>query len=647
MATERPKSPDPTAPPMAGPPLWQLGALVAVGVLFAYWPSVHGGALWDDGAHLTRPDLRGASGLFRIWTNLRETQQYYPVLHSAFWFEHRLWGDASLGYHLLNMTLHGLSACVLAALLARLWRMGEGREPRGAAALAGLLFAVHPVCVESVAWMSEQKNTLSLLLYLLSGWLYLDFSETRRRRAYVGASLLFAAALGTKTVTASLPAAILLVLWWRRGRLQARRDVAPLLPWFLIAASSGLLTAWVERHVVGADGAGFDLAPAERLLLAGRVVWFYLGKLVWPTDLTFIYPRWDPVAGWAGAALLAASLALTGALFAVRGRARGPLAAWLFFAGSLFPVLGFFNVFPFLYSFVADHFQYLASVGAFAAAGWAATRLVEALPARARPVGWALCLALAALLALLARNRSGAFRDSETLYRDTLDKNPACWMAYNNLAVELAAAGKTAEALDHYRSALKIRPNYPEAHNNLGNLLAGQPGAEGEALLHYREALRLRPGFAEAHTDLANLLARTPGGDEEALEHYMEALRLRPDDPGTRFGLAALLARLPGREREAEEQYRASLALEPDSPEAHSNLGILLARSPGREREALAEFAEAARINPRYVGAYLNAAILEVNLGKPGEARESCRRALAVDPQNALALRILEGLGSP
>ena len=619
--------------------------LVALVVLFVYWPSIRGGFLWDDAAHITRADLRPLSGLVKIWANLRETQQYYPVLHSAFWLEHRIWGDSTSGYHLVNMALHGFNACLFSALLSRLFRMGSIQaDPWGAAALAGLLFAAHPVCVESVAWMSEQKNTLSLALYLLAAWVYLDFCETRRLKPYVGSSMLFLAALGTKTVTATLPGALLVVLWWRHGRIQARRDVLPLVPWFAVAAASGILTAWVERHVVGAEGAGFELAPFDRLLLSGRIVWFYLGKLAWPADLAFIYPRWrldaDP---WAAIPLLGA-MAITALFWAIRSRWRGPLAAWLFFVGSLFPVLGFFNIFPFLYSYVADHFQYMASMGILAAAACSLATLVERRSRGITTAGRVLCLALVAGLAAIARARSSAFLSSEILYRDTLSKNPSCWMAENNLAAELEGQGRAAEAFDHYRSALRIRPDYPEAHNNLGNFLLKTRGSTTEARYHYEEALRIRPGFAEAHTDLANLLSSTPGAEQEAIGHYETALALKPGDSQIHFDLAALLARLPGREAEAEAQYEASISLNPGSAEAHSNLGVLLARTPGREGEALAEFAEAVRVDPSYVAAHLNAAILEVHLGRLGDARNSCERALSKDPGNPLALQILDGL---
>ena len=258
-------------------------------------------------------------------------------------------------------------ACIVPdeATLQRVFAGDAGsvrRIPAGAEWLAALLFALHPVAVESVAWIAEQKNTLSAVLYFCAVLAYLRFDNRRRGAAYALATGLFLAALLTKTVTASLPAALLVVFWWRRGRLGWRRDVLPLLPWFAAGIAAGWVTARFEYTRIGAQGADFALSVAQRCLLAGRVFWFYLGKLLWPADLIFIYPRWtvDAAQVWQWLFPFGA-LALLLVLW--RGRRRGPLAAVLFFAGTLFPALGFVNVFPFLFSFVADHFQYLACAG--------------------------------------------------------------------------------------------------------------------------------------------------------------------------------------------------------------------------------------------------------------------------------------------
>ena len=330
--------------------------LIVCCTFLAYLPALSGGLLWDDAAHVTRPELRSLHGLWRIWSDLGATQQYYPLLHSAFWVEYKLWGDATLGYHLLNLLLHAAAAILVMLIMRRLGLPG--------AWLAALIFALHPVCVESVAWIAEQKNTLSTVFYLSAALLYLHFDQTRRRSQYFLALALFVMALLSKTVTDTLPAALLVVFWWRRGRIGWKRDVLPLLPWFALGAAAGIFTAWVERTLVGAEGPDFALTLVERFLVAGRAIWFYVGKLVWPANLMFFYPRWrvDSTEWWQYLFPLAALAALAGLCLLARKR-RGPLAGALIFAGTLFPALGFFNVYPFVYSYVADHFQYVASLG--------------------------------------------------------------------------------------------------------------------------------------------------------------------------------------------------------------------------------------------------------------------------------------------
>src|SRR5215469_1554199 len=264
-------------------------ALVLGATLIAYLPALHGGLLWDDDHHVTSPELQSLHGLWRIWFEPGATQQYYPLLHSAFWFERHFWGDAVLGYHLVNVMLHAAAACLVIAIARRLELPG--------ARLAGFIFALHPLCVEAVAWISEQKSTLSAVLYLASALVYLGFDRTRRRSHYLLALGLFVLALLAKTVTATLPAALLVVFWWRRGRLDWRRDALPLLPWFALGAAAGIVTASIERTSIGAQGPDFALSFAQRLLLAGRALCFYLSKVLRPSDLIFTYPRWTLNAG--------------------------------------------------------------------------------------------------------------------------------------------------------------------------------------------------------------------------------------------------------------------------------------------------------------------------------------------------------------
>ena len=592
-----------SSPPTARPGIWGMVAVVFGLVLGCYWPALRGGLVWDDPAHVTAPELRSVAGLGRIWTDVRATQQYYPILHSAFWIEHRLWGDATLGYHVVNVLLHAASCCLLALFLRRLWR-GSG-VPAGAEWLAALLFVVHPVCVESVAWISEQKNTLSLLFYLLAALVYLDFVDERKPAAYACALFFFLLALATKSVTATLPGALLVVLWWRQGRLEWKRDVTPLLPWLVIGAGAGLFTVWVERSVVGAVGAVYDLSLLQRALLAGRAIWFYLGKLVWSADLIFVYPRWDvPVAGAAWAVSLLAAISVTAILWRLRRRSRGPLAGWLFFVGTLFPALGFFNIFPFVYSYVADHFQYVPMLGVIVPVAAGLARLAAGSAPTLRLAARGAALLLVAGLAVLSNRQSALYRSGETLYRATLEKNPACWMAHNNLATLLSRQpGHELEAIAHYESALPGNPHRSEVEYNLAKLLARLPGRTAEAQTHYEHALALDPSLAGAHNDLAALLASRPGHEAEVIAHYEAALRLDPSLMDTRFNLASHLARQSSRQPEAISHLEQVLRANPDDAEAHYVLAAVLA-DQHRLDEAIAHCKQALRLKPDYVAAH-------------------------------------------
>ena len=576
-------------------------ALLSFATLIAYLPALHGALLWDDDHHLTSPDLQSLRGLWRIWFDLGATQQYYPLLHSAFWIEHRIWGDSVLGYHMATVLLHATAAFLLIAILRRLSLPG--------ARIAGFIFALHPVCVESVAWISEQKSTLSGVLYFCSALAYLHFDQTRRKRKYLLATGLFVLALLSKTVTATLPAALLVVLWWQRGRVDWRRDARPLLPWLALGACAGIFTAWMERTSIGAQGPDFALALAARFLLAGRAICFYTGKLLWPADLMFTYPRWTLDAReWWQYLFPAGVVAVAIALSLAARRHRGPLAGFLFFAGTLFPVLGFLNVYPFPFSFVADHFQYLACLGIIvpAASGLAmAARRVWPGPSRLPRI--CASVAFLAVLGILTWRQSVMYRDAETLYRTTLARNPASWMARQNLCAMLVPRpGGLAEAIAQCEAALRIKPNYAEAHNNLGTAWAQMPDRLADAIAEFRAALAAKPEFAEAHFNLANALAQTRGRQFEAIAEYGSALRTRPAYLEARMNLGTLLSRMPGRMADAIAEYRSALRLAPNLPEAHNNLGSALAQLPGHLPDAIAEYRAAIEIDPRYAKAHNN-----------------------------------------
>lgn len=595
-ATKRTRSGQkPVAPVQPSRPLrrahgdFAWAALLAGAVFAAYWPALLGSLIVDDAAHITPRALRSWQGLWRIWTEPGASLQYYPVLHTAFWIEHKLWGDSVLGYHLVNVFQHIVAALLVVLIVKRLELPGHW--------LAGFLFALHPVCVEAVAWISEQKSTLSAVFYLSSALAYLRFDRSRSRLAYAGSFVFFLAALGSKTVTASLPAALLLVLWWQRGRLSLRREVAPLAPWFLLSAGAGVFTAWMEREFIGAQGPEFAFRFLDRCLIAGRAVWFYLTKLLWPAGLTFVYPRWhvDSSAWWQY--LYPLAVAVTVAVFwLARGKSRGPLTAFLFFVGTLFPALGFINVYPFLYSFVADHYQYLATIGIFAAAAAGLTSLRLYLAPSGRPFWSAALTALVVLLGVLSRTQAGIYRDAETLYRYVLSRNPSCWMAHNNLGrVLLDSPGRVEEAELHLRQAIRLNPGSSMSHYNLGALYEKLPDRLDDAVLEYEQAASISPGFAEAHDALGKVLL-LKGRSSEAIQRFSAALRLKPEDPRTHNNLGVALARV-GRPAEALPHFDAALRLDPEFVEAHANRGLALA-TLGRLPEAATALETALRLQP-------------------------------------------------
>jgi Flp pilus assembly protein TadD len=514
-------------------PVWQGGLLVLL-VLLAYLPALHGGFIWDDDAYVTNNlTLHDLGGLQRIWFEIGAVPQYYPMVHTTFWLEYHLWGLHPFGYHLINVLLQATAAMLLWRVLLRLRIQG--------AWLAASLFALHPVGVESVAWITERKNVLSAVFYFTAALAYLRFAAWEepggpnrlRWRWYRVALVLFLAALFSKTVTCSLPAALLLVCWWKQGHVP-RRDVWPLLPFFALGMGLGLMTAWMEKFNVGAQGAEWSLSLADRCLIAGRALWFYAGKLAWPAPLTFIYPRWkiEPAAWWQWLFPMAAAGVVAGLWLARRRLGKGPLVAVLFFAGTLGPALGFVDVFPMRYSFVADHFQYLASVGLTTLCAAGLVRIPRIIPA-----------ALIVLLGVLTWRQAGIYRNLEILWRDTLAKNPDCSMAYNNLGSLLYDQGHMEEAMEYYRKAIQIDPNNCEAFINLGIAFAAR-GESDKAIESYRRAIQIHPNDCDTLNNLGSTLARE-GRIDQAIKNYRQAIQINPNHCSALNNLALLLAASP------------------------------------------------------------------------------------------------------
>jgi len=539
-------------------------AALVLAVVLAHAMALTAGFVWDDDDYVTEnATLLDAPGLARIWTTLGATPQYYPLVHTTFWVEHHFWGERPLGYHAVNVLLHAGSALLVWTILRRLSVPG--------AWLAAALFGVHPVHAESVAWIAERKNVLSGLLYLaaLLAWVRFDEEEPGsepRRSTWTRSILLYVLALLSKTVTATLPAAMLVFAWWRRGRI-TRRDVVPTLPFFALGAAAGFLTSWMERFHVGASGGDWSLSFLDRFLVAGRAFWFYLGKLVGPHPLMFVYPRWK-VETWDASAWLwplSAALVLL-ALWLLRDRiGRGPLAAMLFFGVTLGPALGFVNVYPMRFSYVADHFQYLASLGPIA--------LAAALLARIdRRVLLGLVPALLLALSAVTWRQERAYRDEETLWRRTIATDPRVFIAQNNLGGILMERGRLDEAEAHLLRAIDIEPTYPEGYDNLGILL-DRRGKIDEAIERYRQALRLDPRYAYSHNNLGISLAEQ-GRLDEAIASFTEAIRLKPGFARAHFNLGVAYARSGDRER-AIAALREASRLDPSDADIRKALATL------------------------------------------------------------------------
>jgi Flp pilus assembly protein TadD len=582
---------------------WLFCLILAVITLMAYQPAWHGQLLWDDDNTTTRPELRSLDGLKRIWIQPMATAQYYPLLFTSYWIQQRLLGESTTGYHFVNLLLH-IGCVVLVLKILRFLRI-PGAE------LAAVIFALHPVNVETVAWISERKNTLSGIFALAATLWYLKFDERERRdrrsrptnisAAYALAIGFFVLGLLSKTAIVTLPLAWLAIVWWKRGVISWRRDIVPVVPFLFLSAAAGLVTRWFEDTGIGYKATILDLSLLDRFLIAGRAFWFQLGNLFWPSNLMFVYPRWEINAGvWWQYLFPIGVLGLLVILWSLRRWSRAPLAGVLVYLLLLLPSLGFLNIYFFIYSFVADHWQYLACLGII-------TPCASGIVLLARRLNWetwlepATTLVIGGSLFVLTWNQSRMYTDIETLYRTTIARNPVCWMAQVNLgnilykedripeamdlfnqALEIKPAvahyslgnalmqkGRTTQAIEEYQQALRINPDYPEAQNNLGNALF-LTGQTSEAIERYREAVRINPGYAEAHNNLGNALVQT-GRASEAIDHFKEALRMNPTSASTHNNLGAALAQM-GRISEAIEQFNMALRINPRNVDARNNL---------------------------------------------------------------------------
>lgn len=627
----------------------QLPTVVAAALLIgvtcvAYLPAMNGKFLFDDDVMLTSNELiQDSDGLYRFWFTL-EPLDYWPVSNTSLWLEWRMWGMKPFGYHVINLALHLGAALLLWAVLRKLSIPG--------AYLAALFWAIHPVNVESVAWISQRKTVLATVFFLLSILWYLKGESQRGTvpfcsedvakegqsprliwRWYWLSLLAFVLGMLSKGSIAILPLVLLLIAWWQSGEITVR-EIARTAPFFVVAAVLVVVNIWFQNHEWGESTR--SITPLERLLGAAVAVWFYLFKAVAPIHLLFFYPQWEIHANelrwWLP---LLAAIAVTAGLCWRRETAwgRAILFAWGYFCIALVPVLGFTDVAYMRFAMVADHYQYVAlmSVTALVAAGvawgWAKFSLT------ARCVEAAGCVVLVAALAVLSWRQSGLYRDAITLYQGTLAGNPTSWLAHNNLGKELLDLNEIPEAVEHLQEALRLHPDYAAAHFNLGNVLVKLQRMP-EAVEQFQEAVRIRPYYAKAHDNLGLALFQT-GQPEAAIEHLRMAVKLktRNADAQNNLGLALFNT---GQTHEAFEHLSEAVRLNPDFPNAQYNLGNLYLKL-GRPPEAIDRYQVALRLNPEFAQAHNNLGMALMGLSQQQEALQHFQSALQYKPEFPMA----------
>jgi protein O-mannosyl-transferase len=619
------------------------GALIAIAVLAAYWPSCAGNFIGDDTYYIVEDALiRSPGGGLTTWVT-SEQQDYCPVATTAFWAEWHIFGTWTTGYHLVSLAIHVANCLLIWAILRRLAIPGGW--------LAAVLFAVHPVNVESVAWIFQQRGSLALLFSLIAVLVYL-------RGNYWWAVLAFIAAMLSKGSAATLAVALLAILWWQRGRL-TRRDLADSAAFFFVAIFLTIVNVWFQHRYAG--GAIREADFAQRLAGAGAVFWFYLSKALVPIDLVFAYSQWKIDTGnliwWAPLLALLVAGALAWWFRGVIAVGALVVAGTLYFV-ALLPVLGLVDVGYMRYSLVADHYQYMAIVAIVAL-------VAAALWILPRRIAIGLGGALACVLAYQTFQQAGLYAGPIELYGATLRGNPDSWLTHQNLAVELVRLGRTDEAIAEYKRALAIKPDYALADANLA-IEYRRAGKYQQAVEYYTRALEIEPTMARAQQGIAASL-RALGKDEEAAQHeragahlqsrlwsiespddhyqrglwllnqgktgesiaeFQIALEANADFPEALNGLGTAYL-VMGKLKEAQEPLERAVQLKPEFADAQNTLGTALANQ-GRMSEALSHFRLSARYQPNSLNAWKNVAAAAGALGRKEDAVSASREALRI-----------------
>ncbi len=617
---------------------WNLGLILFIAVILTYLPVWWAGYIWDDDVLVTQnPCIVGPLGLQAIWTT--NAADICPLVITTFWMEHALWGLAPLPYHLVNVFLQGTCAVLLWRVLRRLQVPG--------AWLGAALWALHPVAVESVAWITEMKNTESCLFFLLSILFFLKCVRSERTASSRESSwnylltLLFAAlAMASKSSTVILPVVLLLCAWWidhhRERDNWQWRNLLRVAPIFLMSIATSALSIWTQGlQLKTGPYAPFARTWPERLVTAGDAVWFYLDKLLWPHPLMTIYPRWKIDASqWLSyLPLLLVIIVLIVFWFNRKSWSRSWFFCFSYFLLALLPVIGLVDLIWFSTSYVADHFQYLASMGPLALAGAGIVSLTNAIIPQKPWLQSSLCAALLLILGILSLQQVCAYENLETLCTNTLAKNPASWGAHNGLGNALMQIGHMDEAMTEYQKASEINPNFAEAHNNLGNALL-QTGHVDEAMVQYQKALEINPNSVDAHSDLAWALLQKRQVDE-AIAECQKALEINPNFVGAHGNLGIAFA-LKGKAEDSISEFQKALAINPNDPKIRYNLGNMLLQR-GQLEEATTEFQKVLEINPNHAGAHDKLGMIYFKHGQIAEAVAEFQEAVRLNPNDNTA----------
>ena len=561
------------------------GLALLIAVMIVYSPVWRAGYVWDDDMFVTtNPVIVGPLGLKEIWTT--NAADVCPLTLTLFWLVHPLWGLNPLPYHLMTVLLHGACAILL-------WKILRYLNVPGAW-IGAALWALHPVNVESVAWIAETKNTLSCLFYLGSILLFLKGGKGWVNYAFM---LGFAAlAMASKSSTVILPLVLCLCAWWQAGRWRWH-DAVKFAPIFLFSLCAGLSSIWTQKiQEATVENSIWERSWPERVAAAGDAVWFYVGKLLWPHPQMMIYPRWQINAGeWTAYLPALAVCAVSVFLWLKRDAWGRPLFfAWTYFLVALLPVIGLVTNFFSRYSLVADHFVYLASMGPLALAGAGFAYGIEVAGSTRKWIPLSVASLLVLVFGVMSWDRSRAYENDEILWTDTLAKNPACWVGHNNLGNALAIKGDLDQAIVHYEKALQIYPEYAEGENNLGNAILHQ-GRADEAIGHYRKALAIDLHYADACYNLGFAFYQQ-GQMDDALNQFRQTLEINPLYVQAHYNLGNIYLQWKQGEA-AVGEFQKALEIQPDDTDARNNLAVTLMHM-GRTDEAIAQFEEILRRHP-------------------------------------------------